>query len=271
MSFVPSHDVLGEGERLAFICHGILGSRQNWRGFVRRLAGDLPDWRLVTVDHRNHGDSSGAPGPHTVASCADDLAALGRHFGVAPEVVVGHSFGGKVTLAYAERYGSDLEQAWVLDASPEIWSPEDAATNQVSRVIAALQAVPLPLAKRDHVVDHLTGLGFSLGLSRWMTTNLRRTSDGFVWRFDLDAVREMMHSYYETDLWLSIEAPRVGPEIHVVHAAQSERWRPEILERLANPPGGAPTHLHTLPDAGHWLHVDAPDALRALLVREWVD
>ena len=55
MSFVPSHDVLGEGERLAFVCHGILGSRQNWRGFARRLAAALPGWRVVTPDHRNHG------------------------------------------------------------------------------------------------------------------------------------------------------------------------------------------------------------------------
>lgn len=271
MSFVPAHDVFGEGDRLALVCHGILGSRQNWRGFVRRLSAELPGWRLVTVDHRNHGDSSGAAGPHTVTACADDLSRLGDHLGATPEVVVGHSFGGKVALAYALRHGAELEQAWVLDASPETWSLEDAATNQVSRVIAALDTVPQPLERRDAVVGHLTTLGFSTGLARWMTTNLRRTSAGFTWRFDLPAVREMMASYYETDLWLAIEAPRVGPEVHVVHAARSERWRPEVLHRLAHPPGGAPSHLHTMPAAGHWLHVDAPDALRSLLVAGWAD
>lgn len=269
MSFVPSHDILGAGGRLAFVCHGILGSRQNWRGFARRLAADLPGWRIVTPDHRNHGDATGAPGPHTIDACADDLAALARHLGQAPEVVVGHSFGGKVTLAYVERHGDGLEQAWVLDASPEPWSAADAASNDVSRVIAALGTVPTPLARRDDVVEHLTALGFSAGLSRWMTTNLRRSPQGFVWRFDLAAVREMMHDYYARDLWLALEAPRMAPELHVVHAARSERWRPAVLERLAQPPGGAPSHLHTLADAGHWLHVDAPDALRELLVRHW--
>lgn len=270
MSFVPSHDILGGGDRLAFVCHGILGSRQNWRGFARRLAADLPGWRLVIVDHRNHGDATGAPGPHTVDACADDLAALAEHLGEPPEVVVGHSFGGKVTLAYTERHGDDLEQAWVLDASPEVWSDEEAASNDVSRVVAALATVPQPLSRRDEVVAHLTGMGFSTGLSRWMTTNLRRTPAGFVWRFDLAAVREMMADYYRRDLWLAVEAPRIAPEVHIVHAARSERWKDAVLERLASPPGGAPSHLHTLPDAGHWLHVDAPDALRALLVEHWV-
>jgi esterase len=269
VSFVPSHDVLGEGERLAFVCHGILGSRQNWRGFARRLAAALPGWRVVTPDHRNHGDATGAPGPHTVDACADDLATLADHLGQAPEVVVGHSFGGKVALAYVERHGDGLEQAWVLDASPEIWSPAEAADNEVSRVVDALRTVPQPLPRRDEVVDHLTGMGFQRGLARWMTTNLRRTPEGFVWRFDLPAVREMMSDYYDRDLWLALEVPRIGPEVHVVHAARSARWKADVLARLRSPPGGAPTHLHTLADAGHWLHVDAPDALLALMVEHW--
>lgn len=269
MSFIPSHDVIGEGEHLAFLCHGILGSRQNWRGFARRLAADLPGWRLVLSDHRNHGDSHGASPPHTVDACADDLAALADHLGQAPSVVVGHSFGGKVVLAYSERHGGDLEQAWVLDASPEVWTTAESAYNEVSRVVAALGTVPQPLARRDAVVSHLTELGFGDGLARWMTTNLRRTSGGFVWKFDLLAVREMMADYYERDLWLALEAPRVSPAVHVVHAERSARWKPAVLARLAAPSGGAPTRLHTLRDAGHWLHVDAPDALRTLLVEHW--
>ncbi len=269
MSWIPTHDVLGDGDRLAFVCHGILGSRQNWRGFVRHLAADLPEWRFVLLDHRNHGDAAGAPGPHTVDACADDLASLAAHLGQPPEVVVGHSFGGKVVLAYSERHGADLEQVWVLDASPEAWSAEAAAGNDVSRVVAALGAVPQPLARRDDVVEILTGQGFSMMLARWMTTNLRGGPGGYRWRFDLPAVREMMVDYYRRDLWLALEAPRVAPEVVVVRAALSDRWDDAVLERIASPPGGAPTRLVTLPDAGHWLHVDQPDALRALMVEGW--
>ena len=78
-----------------------------------------------------------------------------------------------------------------------------------------------------------------------------------------------MADYYERDLWLALEAPRVSPAVHVVHAERSARWKPAVLARLAAPSGGAPTRLHTLRDAGHWLHVDAPDALRTLLVEHW--
>lgn len=270
MSFIPSHDVLGQGDRLAFVCHGILGSRQNFRGFARKLAADLPEWRVVIVDHRNHGDASGAPGPHTVDACADDLAALAAHLGQEPEVVVGHSFGGKVVLAYAERHGADLEQVWVLDASPEVWSDQDATNNDVSKVVAALDRVPQPLADRQDVVDILTDMGFSTMLARWMTTNLRRTPDGFRWRFDLDGVREMMADYYRRDLWLVLEAPRVAPEVVVVRAARSERWSDDVIARIERPPGGAPTRLEVVEDAGHWLHVEQPEVLRGLMVEGWV-
>jgi pimeloyl-ACP methyl ester carboxylesterase len=267
--FVPTHDVFGSGERLALLCHGILGSRQNWRGFARRLAATLPAWQFVTVDHRNHGDARGAPGPHTLDACANDLVALGAALGRPPEVVVGHSFGGKVALTYAERASPALRQVWVLDASPEAWTPEATRQNEVSTVLAALDQVPQPLPRRNDVVEILTQRGFSPPLARWMTTNLRREGDGYVWRFDLPAVHEMLADYLAADLWHVVEAPRPGPEIVVVRAARSDRWTDATLDRLRHAGAAAPTRLETLRDAGHWVHVDAPEALLAMLVEGW--
>ena len=66
LGFIPAHDIViapgADPTATAFVLHGILGSRRNWRGFVRKLAPRLPDWRFVLVDLRNHGDSHGATG-----------------------------------------------------------------------------------------------------------------------------------------------------------------------------------------------------------------
>ena len=61
-------------------------------------------------------------------------------------------------------------------------------------------------------------------------------------------------------------------ETHVVRAAKSERWDARVVRALesASAMPGARVRFHVLPDAGHWLHVDNPDGLRALVAPELV-
>ena len=70
--FVPDHRVEGPADapRTAFVLHGIYGSLRNWRGMATRMVERNPGWKVVLVDLRNHGDSAGAPPPHTVAAAA---------------------------------------------------------------------------------------------------------------------------------------------------------------------------------------------------------
>ena len=83
MTFLPTHaEVTAPGvdpSRWMLVLHGILGSGGNFRSFARRLAAACPAWGFVLVDLRMHGQSQGAPPPHTLAAAADDLARLGEH------------------------------------------------------------------------------------------------------------------------------------------------------------------------------------------------
>jgi esterase len=255
-------ETIGDGERTVLICHGILGSRRNWRSFARGLVAALPGWRVVVVDLRGHGDSSDLGPPYTVAQCAQDLADLDLD----PEVVVGHSFGGKVVLAYTALLPRALRQTWVLDAIPGP-TAGDLTANEVSLVIAALKGLPT-LERRTELIDILTGQGFSPTLARWMTTNLQRTPDGLTWRFDLDAIQALIADYFALDLWDVLETPTSDLEIHVVQATRSDRWTPEVLARFADLPLGSDVLLHEL-DAGHWVHVDAPGALIAMMAEHF--
>jgi len=64
------------------------------------------EWRMVLVDLRNHGRSAGIKGfgpPHSISTAAKDLADLVKARGWPwPDVVLGHSMGGKVALDFAE-------------------------------------------------------------------------------------------------------------------------------------------------------------------------
>lgn len=245
--------------RTCLILHGILGSRGNWRSFARRLAQAHPEWRFVSVDLRNHGDSGvGAP-PNSVADCARDLRALTLEYGGPPAVVVGHSFGGKVALVFAREHGRVDGVTWILDSTPGPATP--GPDHEVARVIAACRAVDLPAPSRESVAESFTSQGFSAGLANWMTTNLKRTPDGFRWRFDLDGIEQMIADYWTVDLWPFLEAPG-DRRIHLVRAARSDRWRSADVTRMDTL---ATIETTVLPDAGHWVHVDNPDGLLALL------
>jgi pimeloyl-ACP methyl ester carboxylesterase len=265
MEFVPAHLVVeAEGAaptRTAFVLHGILGSAKNWRTFARRMAGRWPEWRLVLVDLRNHGESAGAPPPHTLGACARDLAALSRALGAWPEAVMGHSFGGKVALVYGRDVAPpSLRHLWVLDAVPGPAGPAVDPTHEVAQVIADLRAVGRPIASRDALVAHIRSRGYSQEIAGWMTTNLRRVEGGFDWRFDLDAIEEMLRDYGREDLWPWLAEP--GPPVDVVRAGRSDRWTSDAIHRLEGLPR---VRVHTLPNAGHWVHIDDPEGLLDVL------
>lgn len=70
----------------------------------------FPSWQILLVDLRCHGetarlDTSPRDGPHSVASAADDVLRLLRNLRLFPNMLIGHSFGGKVVMSMVQRFG----------------------------------------------------------------------------------------------------------------------------------------------------------------------
>ncbi|MCB9728601.1 MAG: alpha/beta fold hydrolase [Deltaproteobacteria bacterium] len=270
MEFEPEFiEVVAPGGRpraTAMLVHGILGSGANWRSFARKLVAAHPEWRVVLPDLRNHGRSRGALPPHTVAACAADLARLGRRFDVAPSVCIGHSYGGKVALAWARDHGGDhAREVWALDSPPGTGrGADESSADGVGRVLEALRRVRMPVARREDLVAALDELGLSAAVAQWMTTNLEAAPGGYRWRFDIDAIEAMVDEYLRADLWPVVEAPPVGLRVGLVIAGRGGRY--DRAERLrAERARGPRVEVHELPGSGHWVHVDAPGPLAALL------
>lgn len=85
-------------------------------GFDHRYMIAAPVWQdmaerrqIIFYDQRGTGDSPGAEGaPMTVTRMIDDLEALRRHLKVERIDLVGHSWGGILSMAYAVRYPSHV-------------------------------------------------------------------------------------------------------------------------------------------------------------------
>ncbi len=236
--------------------HGIYGTGGNWRGIARRLVAQRPEWGVVLVDLRHHGRSEPGTPPNTIAACADDLLALPH-----VDAIAGHSFGGKVVLA-ARAQLPHLRQTWVLDASPSArpggMSEPD---NTVVAVLELMERLPTVWSKREDFVAALIAAGQTTALAQWLAMNLVADGGQYVLRLELPALREMLADYYARDLWSEVLRDQPG-SVEVVVAERSNTITAADRERLA----GAPPHVHVHRiAAGHWLHIDAPDAVVALL------
>lgn len=271
------HERIARGdraERWLALTHGIYGAGSNWRSIARKLTELRPEWGVVLVDLRQHGRSDAGEPPHTLAACAGDLAALFGELG-GVRALAGHSFGGKVALATRAR--CDLDQTWVLDASPSRRPADPAGT--VMRVLEIMERQPRGWARRDDFVAAVvqggqlgggTGVvnesvhgGVDEGLARWLAMSLVPEPSGtLALRFDFAALREMLADYHATDLWDALEAP-VG-DVEVVVAERSSALTAADRGRLA----AAPPHVHVHHvDAGHWLHIEAPAAVVELFAQ----
>jgi len=250
--------------RWMFFLHGLLGSRSNWRGIASRFAAAKPEWGAVLVDLRMHGDSQDCPPPHTLDAAAEDLLELEAHLELPIRGVLGHSFGGKVALTYVDQRPTPLDACWIIDSppGPRVHPQADETT---LRVLDRMRDLPPVFESRNQFVELITAGGFQETLARWLALNLVRRPEGLVLRVDITAISALLDSHYRSDLWPIVErhcgqTPMtflIGGVSTVFVADQRER-----IERMHN---AGQLRALTIPDAGHWVHADAPDALLAHL------
>ncbi len=255
-----------EPAKLMLFLHGILGNRANWRGIARRFVAARPDWGAVLVDLREHGDSLGLRAPHSLHAVTDDLAELERSLALTIGGAIGHSFGGKVVLEWLRSRANQSTEAWVIDASPSR-SESDRDASATAEVIRTLDSLPRSWPSREAFVASLTKAGQPRAIAEWLAMNLRRTNDGGR-RFgpELSVIRDLIEDYARTDCWDIVEAPPPGCSLGLVIGAESEAFSPADRERAARIAERNPqVSVHVVEGAGHWVHVDAPDALLALL------
>lgn len=254
-----------EPERWLAVLHGIYGAGRNWGSVARSLVEARPEWGVVLVDLRQHGESTGFRPPHTLARTAADLdsPAVGGGSGSRTvRALLGHSFGGKIALLRG-RDDQAVRQVWVVDSTPEARAPEGSAWEMLS----ALRRLPSTFESREEAVAALGEEGVSRPVALWMTANLERAGHGFAWRIDLDDMEALLRDFFRIDLWSVVDSPRDGLEIRFVRATGSGVLGEEAIGRIRE--AGERTgrvFLHEV-EGGHWLNADNPGAVVDLLER----
>jgi pimeloyl-ACP methyl ester carboxylesterase len=101
---------------VVLLIHGSMDRSRSFGRVARSLDGDL---RVVRYDRRGYGRSVATGGPFTMDAHVADAAGVlaGRR-----AVVVGHSYGGDVAIALAERH-PELARAVGAWEAPMVWEP----------------------------------------------------------------------------------------------------------------------------------------------------
>ncbi len=258
--------------RSMLFLHGILGRRANWRSIARRFVEARPDWAALLPDLRAHGDSQGLPPPHTLRAAAADVEALAREADPPVRAVLGHSFGGKVGLVWAAHHARDLSQVWLVDSMPGDRCDMHGSEGTM-RVVELLEQMRFPVTSREDFVARVVAWGGDEALGQWLAMNLERVDDDeHAWTLDLDmaAIRSLLEDYFVRDLWPEVRSvAEAGAEVHLVIAGTSKVYDEEDRARARALAEAVPrVHVHVIEGAGHWVHVEAPDAMLALLTAQ---
>ncbi len=250
-----------EPERWLLVLHGIYGRGRNWGSIARQVVEARPEWGALLVDLRLHGDSQGFSPPHTLAASAADVDRLVEHLDFHAAAVLGHSFGGKVALMYAEHHAEDLRQVWVMDSTPAVREPSGSAW----RMLEAVRSLPEEFGSRQEAVAGLERQGYATGVAQWMAMNLEAHDGRYRWRLDLEGVEEMLRDFFRTDLWGVVENPPEGVEVHFVKATESDTLDEEAAVKVESAGrANGRVFLHRV-EGGHWLNADNPEAVIKLL------
>jgi pimeloyl-ACP methyl ester carboxylesterase len=119
------HEPPAQAETCVFLCHGAGGNKNQWRNQWRLFAG--LGWRVVAWDMPGHGETTASKRAEVYdgAELVADYRALIEQHGATRNILVGHSYGARLTLCIlaalkAEGRLDRIERAVLLGAPPPV-------------------------------------------------------------------------------------------------------------------------------------------------------
>lgn len=234
-----------DGRPPLVLLHGLFGSARNWGQHQKALA--AKGRQVVTMDLRNHGDSPHGPVP-SYATMAEDVAETLAELGIARCRLLGHSMGGKVAMRLALARPDLLERVIVADIAPRTYVH---GNKDLTAAMLALQITPgmtraeASAALAERIPDPM--------IRSFLLLNLRLGSaqpNG--WRIGLSELSEAMPVI---EGWEPVEDQYTGPALFLSGSRSHyvpEEAQPAIRALFPS------VRFETVPEAGHWLHVDNP-------------
>ena len=233
------------------IAHGLFGAGRNWTSFAKAAA----DWRAITVDLRNHGDS-----PWDAAmdypAMGNDLLELIAGEEDGPAVLLGHSMGGKASMAAALIRPDAIAALIVVDIAPVVYRHSHA------NYIGLLQALDLENITRRGEADATLAADIpDPGLRQFLLQNLDFKGTPPRWKPNLAAIDANMQALTDFPFEAS-EKTYDGPALFIA-GSESAYVPPESHDAIRA--FFTEAQIEVIEGAGHWVHAEKPEEFGALV------
>ena len=250
---------VGQGpERLVFL-HGLFGQGKNF-GTVAKLLGE--DAMSVLVDLPNHGRS-----PRTdyfdYHLFADLLAGelVERGAGREPVTLVGHSMGGKVAMQLTLSHPRLVDRLVVIDMSPV----DRGDPSEFQHYADAMSGLDLSVIGSRAQADAALSVAVpNQRIRSFLLQNLHRSDSSQGWRW-LPNLKLLGASMGLMSGWPDQQGRSWdGPVLWLAGGRSEfigERHRPAMAALFPN------VELEVVPDAGHWVHAEQPQAVAEAIRR----
>jgi pimeloyl-ACP methyl ester carboxylesterase len=228
----------GAAPPIVFV-HSDLGTRQHWSAAIAHVSAKR---RAAALDLRGHGESA-APedGDLSYEGRAADIGALVDVLSAKQVVLVAHSGGAIAALTYAAEHPSRVAGLVLVDPAGDPG------------------AIPAP--QREGLLQQLRGPGYR-DVVRGYYTSIAGENADVRERVIADALATPQATVVGTFEALNGFQPRKllgryqGPMLVVVTPQTDQEW---MLHRIGNLP------FRVVESSSHWIHLDKPDELNAIL------
>jgi pimeloyl-ACP methyl ester carboxylesterase len=122
----------GEGTAIVLL-HGFLENKKMWKEYIDLFSAKN---RVIAIDLLGHGESDSLGYVHSMEDNATAVQEVLEYLKISKAILVGHSMGGYVGLAFAELFPSSIIKLVLLNST----SKEDSAEKKLNRT-RAIKAV----------------------------------------------------------------------------------------------------------------------------------
>ena len=175
------------GKPVMLLLHGLRGHGHSWDNFSEAAC---QDYHVLAFDQRGRGESDPAPGgDYSTEAFVADLDGVFEALQLDSAILVGHSMGGRNSMAFTGRYPERVNKLIIVDIGPAP-HPKGGSGQRIRREIVG---VPEEFDSFEDVYNHVrteNTLPPEYVLRRRLKYQTKELPNGKIgWRYDL-AIRE---------------------------------------------------------------------------------
>ena len=242
-----------EDKPKVLLLHGLRGHCHSWDDVSAEFC---KDYHILALDQRGRGESDWAPGgDYSSQSFVADLEGFCEAVGFDKFTLIGHSMGGRNSMAFAGNNADKLENLVIVDIGPDL-DPRGSG-----RITQELINVPEEFDSFEDVYAYQSKQNRFCSepvLRRRLTYATKELPNGKLgWRYDLEIRKQRRNNTgsKQPDLWVNL--PGIKCPVLIVRGSETDTLALETAEKMVEVlPGGRLVHVEK---AAHMVFEDNPE------------